>query len=93
MRPRFAGWLCLAVALAVSPRPVSAQTDTASGWGRTLGGGGEIMVVAGPRDTTAFFNYSDYRRNMLRGDVSHYGIASATAENGRRSWALELGGE
>ncbi|MGE0563699.1 MAG: CAP domain-containing protein [Pseudolabrys sp.] len=36
---------------------------------------------------------SGHRRNMLRGDVSHYGIASATAENGRRYWALELGGE
>lgn len=34
-----------------------------------------------------------HRRNMLRGDVSHYGIASATAANGRRYWALELGGE
>jgi len=28
---------------------------------------------------------------MLRGDVSAYGIASATGENGRRYWALELG--
>lgn len=34
-----------------------------------------------------------HRRNMLRGDVSHYGLASATADNGRRYWALELGGE
>jgi uncharacterized protein YkwD len=32
-----------------------------------------------------------HRRNMLRGDVSAYGIASATAANGRRYWALELG--
>ena len=36
---------------------------------------------------------SGHRRNMLRGDVSHYGIASATGANGRRYWALELGGE
>ena len=34
-----------------------------------------------------------HRRNMLRGDVSSYGIASATGANGRRYWALELGGE
>jgi uncharacterized protein YkwD len=34
-----------------------------------------------------------HRRNMLRGDVSSYGLASATAENGRKYWALELGGE
>lgn len=34
-----------------------------------------------------------HRRNMLLGGVSHYGLASATAENGRRYWALELGGE
>ena len=32
-----------------------------------------------------------HRANMLRGDVSAYGIASATGENGRRYWALELG--
>jgi uncharacterized protein YkwD len=32
-----------------------------------------------------------HRANMLRGDVSMYGIASATADNGRRYWALELG--
>jgi uncharacterized protein YkwD len=36
---------------------------------------------------------SGHRRNMLRGDVSAYGIASATGANGRRYWALELGGE
>jgi uncharacterized protein YkwD len=34
-----------------------------------------------------------HRRNMLRGDVSAYGIASVTGSNGRRYWALELGGE
>jgi uncharacterized protein YkwD len=34
-----------------------------------------------------------HRRNMLRGDVSAYGIASVTGANGRRYWALELGGE
>ncbi len=34
-----------------------------------------------------------HRANMLRGDVSSYGIASATGDNGRKYWALELGGE
>jgi uncharacterized protein YkwD len=34
-----------------------------------------------------------HRRNMLRGDVSAYGIASVTGTNGRKYWALELGGE
>jgi uncharacterized protein YkwD len=34
-----------------------------------------------------------HRSNMLRGDVSAYGIASASADNGRRYWVLELGGE
>ena len=32
-----------------------------------------------------------HRKNMLRGDVSMYGIASARADNGRLYWALELG--
>ena len=34
-----------------------------------------------------------HRANMLRGDVSAYGLASATGSNGRRYWALALGGE
>ena len=34
-----------------------------------------------------------HRSNMLRGDVSAYGIAYATGKNGRKYWALELGGE
>jgi uncharacterized protein YkwD len=32
-----------------------------------------------------------HRANMLRRDVSAYGIASATGANGRVYWALELG--
>ena len=36
---------------------------------------------------------SGHRANMLRGDVSAYGIASAIGSNGRRYWALALGGE
>jgi uncharacterized protein YkwD len=34
-----------------------------------------------------------HRRNMLRGDVSSYGIGSTTGSNGRKYWALELGGD
>jgi len=36
---------------------------------------------------------SGHRANMLRGDVSAYGIGSATSDKGRQYWALELGGE
>ena len=32
-----------------------------------------------------------HRRNMLMQGISSYGIASATADNGRRYWVLELG--
>ncbi|MBI3703630.1 MAG: CAP domain-containing protein, partial [Rhizobiales bacterium] len=32
-----------------------------------------------------------HRANMLRRDVTSYGIASATADNGRKYWVLELG--
>lgn len=32
-----------------------------------------------------------HRRNMLMKGVSAYGIASATAENGRKYWVMELG--
>jgi uncharacterized protein YkwD len=32
-----------------------------------------------------------HRRNMLMKGISSYGIASATAEDGRRYWVLELG--
>lgn len=32
-----------------------------------------------------------HRRNMLMKGVSAYGIASATADNGRKYWVMELG--
>ncbi|MBI4366650.1 MAG: CAP domain-containing protein, partial [Deltaproteobacteria bacterium] len=32
-----------------------------------------------------------HRRNMLMKGVSSYGLASASAANGRRYWVLELG--
>jgi uncharacterized protein YkwD len=34
---------------------------------------------------------SGHRANMLRRDVTGYGLASARAESGRRYWVLELG--
>jgi hypothetical protein len=55
--------------LFAAPAPVVAQTPEygeGSGLTRHVAGGGEIMAVSGPRDTTAFFNYSDYERNLLR---------------------------
>jgi hypothetical protein len=30
---------------------------------------------------------------MLRSNVTAYGLAAATADNGRRYWVLELGNE
>lgn len=34
-----------------------------------------------------------HRANMLRRDVTSYGIASAVGSNGRRYWVLELGNQ
>jgi uncharacterized protein YkwD len=33
-----------------------------------------------------------HRANMLRADVTSYGLASVAAASGRRYWAMELGG-
>ena len=38
-----------------------------------------------------WINSSGHRANMLRADVSKYGLASAVSASGRRYWALELG--
>jgi hypothetical protein len=38
-------------------------------------------------------NSSGHRQNMLMQGLTHYGLASATAANGRRYWTLELAGE
>ena len=29
--------------------------------------GGDVSLVVGPQDSTAFFNYTDYEQNALRG--------------------------
>jgi uncharacterized protein YkwD len=61
-----------------------------------LGGGvhAENVAVGCADEDCAFRMWaksSGHRANMLRGDVSSYGLASATADNGRRYWVLELG--
>ena len=61
-----------------------------------LGGGMHAENVAFGCDTEdcairMWARSGGHRANMLRGDVSAYGIASATGANGRRYWALELG--
>ena len=38
-----------------------------------------------------WINSSGHRSNMLRGDISSYGLASAVSKSGRRYWSLELG--
>jgi uncharacterized protein YkwD len=38
-------------------------------------------------------NSAGHRQNMLMPGLTHYGLASATAANGRRYWTLELAGE
>ena len=44
-----------------------------------------------PCVTKQWVNSSGHRANMLRTEVTAYGLASAVAPNGRRYWALELG--
>ena len=60
-----------ALALLVSAAPPAAAQvpeygPPAAGSERVIGGGGEFMTIAGPKDDAAFFNYTDYDRNGLR---------------------------
>ncbi len=52
-------------------------------------------VLVGCRDRACAFRVwaksSGHRRNMLMKGVTRYGLASATAQNGRVYWVLELG--
>lgn len=52
-------------------------------------------VLVGCADASCAYrtwaNSAGHRRNMLMRNVTHYGLASATADNGRRYWVLELG--
>lgn len=56
---------------------------------------GAENVAYGCADATCAFRMwsrSDgHRRNMLMRGVTHYGLGSAVASNGRRYWVLELG--
>ena len=36
-------------------------------------------------------NSSQHRANMLRSDITRYGLASAVSTSGKKYWALELG--
>lgn len=54
----------------------------------------ENVLVGCPDAACAFRVWArspGHRRNMLMRGVTHYGLASATAANGRRYWVLELG--
>jgi uncharacterized protein YkwD len=52
-------------------------------------------VAYGCKDTACaiqqWVNSSGHRANMLRADITKYGLASATSASGKRYWALELG--
>jgi uncharacterized protein YkwD len=52
-------------------------------------------VALGCKDTACviqqWVNSSGHRANMLRADITKYGLASATSASGKRYWALELG--
>lgn len=52
-------------------------------------------VLVGCRDAPCAYrvwaNSPGHRRNMLMKGLTRYGLASATAENGRMYWVLELG--
>lgn len=62
---------------------------------RMVGSIGAENVAYGCNDedcaTRMWAHSAGHRRNMLMRGVTSYGIASATAENGRRYWVLELG--
>jgi len=62
---------------------------------RMTGSTGAENVAYGCPDadcaTRMWAKSAGHRRNMLMRGVSSYGIASATASDGRRYWVLELG--
>jgi uncharacterized protein YkwD len=72
--------------------------DHANFRGRIGGLGGGVHaenVAVGCADEDCAYRMwaksSGHRANMLRGDVSSYGLASASDDKGRRYWVLELG--
>ena len=62
---------------------------------RMVGSMGAENVAYGCPDedcaTRMWANSAGHRRNMLMTGITSYGIASATSEDGRRYWVLELG--
>ncbi len=62
---------------------------------RMVGSAGAENVAVGCADEDCAYRLwaksAGHRRNMLMRGVTSYGLASATAENGRRYWVLELG--
>jgi uncharacterized protein YkwD len=60
----------------------------------TSGASAENVAVGCPDEDCVFRMWaksSGHRANMLRRDISAYGLASATDDKGRRYWVLELG--
>jgi uncharacterized protein YkwD len=62
---------------------------------RMVGSAGAENVAVGCPDADCAYQMwaksSGHRKNMLMKGISNYGIASATAADGRVYWALELG--
>lgn len=60
----------------------------------TVTAAAENVLVGCDTSECAFRKWASspgHRRNMLMRGVTHYGLASARGENGRRYWVLELG--
>ena len=66
-------------------------------WARLRGSASAENVLVGCADEGCAIAHwarsGGHRANMLRRDVTHYGLASADGAKGRRYWVLELGGE
>jgi uncharacterized protein YkwD len=62
---------------------------------RMMGSAGAENVAYGCADADCAYRMwaksAGHRRNMLMKGITSYGIASATAADGRRYWVLELG--
>lgn len=62
---------------------------------RMMGSAGAENVAVGCPDADCAFqmwaNSAGHKRNMLMKGIGSYGLASATADDGRRYWVLELG--
>lgn len=63
--------------------------------GSLVSGAAAENVLFGCDDAACAFrkwaSSAGHRRNMLMRGITHYGLASATGEKGRKYWVLELG--